>query len=128
MVPESLIRDVIESFYARALIHPRLGPVFAEHVADWGQHLSRMVDFWHSVLNASGRYKGRPVPAHQALPDLDEALFREWLALWRTTVRGIADPATAADMIEKAERIAESLAAACLDAKAGRPPVFARVA
>jgi hemoglobin len=128
MVPESLIRDVVETFYARALNHPRLGPIFRERVADWSLHLPRMVDFWHSVLNTSGRYKGRPVPAHQALPGLDEALFRDWLALWRETVREFADPVTAADMIEKAERIAESLAAACLDAGEGRPPVFARVA
>ena len=128
MVPESTIREVVESFYARALIHPRLGPVFAEHVPDWSAHLSRLVDFWHSVLNTSGRYRGRPVPAHQKLPGLDAALFSDWLALWRSTVREIADPASAAEMIEKAERIAQSLAAACLEAESGRPPVFTRVA
>lgn len=128
MVPESLIRDVVETFYARALNHPRLGPIFAGHVEDWSVHLPRMVDFWHSVLNTSGRYKGRPVPAHQKLPGLDAALFEDWLSLWRATVREVAGPAAAADMIEKAERIAQSLAAACLDAQDGRPPVFARVA
>ncbi len=128
MVPEEMILDVVETFYVRALNHPRLGPVFAGHVRDWNAHLPRMVDFWHSVLNTSGRYKGRPVPAHQKLPGLDAALFEDWLALWRETAREIADPATAADMIDKAERIAQSLAAACLETRDGQPPVFARIA
>jgi hemoglobin len=128
MVSEDMIRDVVETFYARALNHPRLGPVFVAQVNDWSAHLPRMVDFWHSVLNTSGRYKGRPVPAHQKLPGLDAELFGDWLALWSETAREIADPVTAADMIDNADRIAQSLAAACLEARDGQPPVFARIA
>ena len=134
MVPENLIKQVVETFYARIRKHPDLGPVFQSQVEDWSAHLPRMIDFWHSVLNTSGRYKGRPVPAHRRLPNLSAELFAEWLTLWRATTREIADPETADLMIEKAERVAQSLAAACLEETAsskesgGRPPVFARVA
>jgi hemoglobin len=69
-----------------------------------------MVAFWSSVALHSGRYSGKPVPAHARLDELSPALFERWLGLFRETLRDIAPtPAAAEYFIERAERIAASL-------------------
>jgi hemoglobin len=56
----------------------------------------------------TGRYHGRPVPAHVGLP-VGWAHFERWLALFRETARETCTPEGAAHVIERAERIARSL-------------------
>ena len=56
------IEDLVTTFYARIRKHPELGPIFERVIgADWTPHLKTMCDFWSSVMNTTGRYKGRPV-------------------------------------------------------------------
>jgi hemoglobin len=85
-----------------------LGPIFAARIADWQPHLERMVAFWSSVALMTGRYHGRPVPAHTPLP-IGGAHFQRWLGLFRETANELCTPAGAAHVIERAERIARSL-------------------
>jgi hemoglobin len=63
----------------------------------------------------TGRYHGRPVPAHVGLP-VGWAHFERWLALFRETARETCTPEGAAHVIERAERIARSLHFAVEDA------------
>ncbi len=56
----------------------------------------------------TGRYHGRPVPAHTPLA-IHGAHFERWLGLFRDTAREVCTPAGAAHVIERAERIARSL-------------------
>ena len=107
---ESLTR-VVEAFYARVREDPELGPVFNDAIEDWPGHLVTLQAFWSSVMLTSGRYKGRPLPAHikhgaRITPDS----FSRWLALWRETTDSLLAPGAARAMQEKAGRIAESLA------------------
>jgi hemoglobin len=74
-----------------------------------------MVAFWSSVALMTGRYHGRPVPAHVGLP-VGWAQFERWLALFRETARETCPPEGAAHVIERAERIARSLHFAVEDA------------
>lgn len=107
---EAVIARVVQAFYARVRADAMLGPLFAAHIneADWPAHLDRMVAFWSSVALMSGRYHGRPMQAHAALP-VEARHFDHWLALFRDTAREVATPEGAAWLIEKAERIALSL-------------------
>src|SRR5689334_11616852 len=62
---ESQIEDLVTTFYARIRKHPTLGPIFERVIGDdWTPHLKLMCDFWSSVMLTTGRYKGRPIPAH----------------------------------------------------------------
>ena len=62
---ESQIEDLVAAFYARIRKHPTLGPIFERVIGDdWTPHLKVMCDFWSSVMLTTGRYKGRPIPAH----------------------------------------------------------------
>jgi hemoglobin len=107
---EAMIRAVVEEFYARARRDDVIGPVFNRVIpeADWPSHLDKIADFWSSMLLGSGRYNGRPMPKHMAIPELGDAHFMRWLRLFRETVTEICPPDIAALFIERSERIGNS--------------------
>ncbi|MGH6739455.1 MAG: group III truncated hemoglobin [Bradyrhizobium sp.] len=108
-VTEPMIHDLVHAFYARVREDALLGPVFSSVVADWDAHLSKMCAFWSSVTLLTGRYKGTPMQAHAALPQLAPAHFQQWLAVFRATAAEVCPPHAAALFIDRADRIAESL-------------------
>lgn len=114
---EAMLRELVETFYGKVRADPVLGPIFAARITDWTPHLARMVAFWSSVALMTGRYHGRPVPAHTPLPS-DAAHFARWLQLFRETAVQVCPPAGAAHVIERAERIARSLHIAVQEAQA----------
>jgi hemoglobin len=114
---EGILRDLVHSFYDKVRRDAVLGPIFAARITDWGPHLERLVAFWSSVALMTGRYHGRPVPAHTPLP-IDGAHFERWLALFRETAQEVCTPMGAAHVIERAERIARSLHLAVKEAQA----------
>jgi len=108
-VDETMIRALVETFYARVRADPFIGPVFETAVADWDEHLARLSDFWSSVLLASGRYKGQPMAVHARLGGLGADHFARWLELFSETASEVW-PGPAADLaIAKARQIGESL-------------------
>jgi hemoglobin len=110
-IDEDGLRLLVDTFYASVREDPLIGPVFNNAIAHWPGHLDRLHAFWSSVMLTSGRYKGRPLPAHVRHADaIDAAAFERWLGLWRETARLLFEPETAARLEEKAGRIAESLA------------------
>lgn len=108
-ITEPMIRDLVERFYAEVRRDPLIGPVFASRVRDWPEHLDKLSAFWSSVVLMTGRYKGRPMPVHVAIPEISRAHFERWLALFRATAKAVCPPPAAAVFVDRAERIAESL-------------------
>jgi hemoglobin len=106
---EAEISELVRAFYARVREDGRLGPIFDAHVADWGEHLSRMEDFWSAVLLRTGRFSGSPMSRHAALPGLSADLFRHWLALFRETAAAQPNREMAGEACIMAERIAQNL-------------------
>jgi hemoglobin len=109
-ITEESLRHLVNAFYARVRRDCLIGPVFNAAIADWPEHLDKLQSFWSSVMLTSGRYKGRPLPAHIRHADgISAASFERWLAIWRETTGEMLDPESAAALQEKARRIAESL-------------------
>ncbi len=109
-ITEDSLKLLVDTFYARVRQDDLIGPVFNRAIDDWPDHLDRLQAFWSSVMLTSGRYKGRPLPAHIKHGDaISPAGFERWLGLWRETTEELLDAESAAAMQEKAERIAESL-------------------
>jgi hemoglobin len=109
-ITEESLRALVELFYERVRTDPLIGPVFNGAIGDWPEHLDKLQAFWSSVMLTSGRYKGRPLPAHIKHADVIESRsFARWLAIWKETTDEILDPASAAALQDKASRIAESL-------------------
>lgn len=109
-ITEESLRHLVNVFYAKVRSDPLIGPVFNAAIADWPEHLDKLQCFWSSIMLTSGRYKGRPLPAHIKHADaISPASFERWLAIWRETTGEMLDPQSAAALQEKAGRIAESL-------------------
>ena len=119
-ISEEALGRLVERFYARVRRDPLLGPVFDGAIADWPEHLERLQAFWSSVMLTSGRYKGRPLPAHlKHAGAMTPERFERWLALWGETARELLPAAGAAAIEIKARRIAESLSLAIAFARGG---------
>jgi len=107
-IDEALIDRLVEGFYERVRTDTLIGPIFAERIDDWGPHLAQMKLFWSSVALSTGVYQGRPMPKHLPLP-IDARHFDRWLELFRQTANDLCPPVAAEHIIERAERIAQSL-------------------
>jgi hemoglobin len=123
---EDRLTALVHRFYDKVRVDAVLGPIFAEHIADWGPHLAKMVDFWSSVALMTGRYHGAPVVKHAGLP-VDRAHFDRWLTLFRETAHQTCPPAGAAHVTLRAERIARSLSFAIEDAARDRDGAVPRL-
>ena len=109
-IDEDSLTRLVEAFYSRVREDEMLGPVFEDAIVDWPEHLQKLQSFWSSVMLASGRYKGRPLPAHIKHGDrISAASFNRWLELWKTTTEELLEPGGAAILQLKAHRIAQSL-------------------
>lgn len=110
-ITETGLARLVDLFYSRVRRDPLLGPVFNEAIQEWPEHLEKLQAFWSSVMLTSGRYKGRPLPAHVKHGEaITPASFERWLAIWRETTNEVMPPEAAVALQDKAGRIAESLA------------------
>lgn len=107
---EAGVKIVVDRFYDLVRQDKLLAPVFDSKIADaqWPHHLGQMYDFWSAMLLGTGRYEGRPMPKHLAIPQLADEHFIRWLILFKQTVETTCHPTTAAIFIDRAERIAQS--------------------
>lgn len=108
-VTEDMIRDLVHAFYRKVREDELLGSVFNNTVEDWDVHLAKLCDFWSSLTLASGKYKGKPVPVHLALPGITPDHFVRWLDIFRNTAKHHCPENAAALFVSRAERVAESL-------------------
>lgn len=109
-IDDVFISQLVESFYDTVRKDDMLGPIFAKQIIDWPTHLSRMKDFWASIMVESGRFTGNPMQKHIAIGGLDESHFARWRSLWDQTLDRIASSdVVAARFRAAAQRIGDSL-------------------
>jgi hemoglobin len=107
-IDAAMIDRVVRTFYGKVRQDEVLAPVFAARIGDWEPHLARMCEFWSAVMLMTGIYQGRPMEKHLPLP-VDARHFDRWLRLFGETAREVCPAAAAAQFIERAGRIAQSL-------------------
>jgi hemoglobin len=110
LLDEETVRQVVFQFYDKVRDDALLAPIFYREIEpdEWPRHLQKMCDFWSATLLRTDRFEGRPLPAHLALPELEEAHFRRWLQLFSATTRQVCTPDVAALFMNRALRIAHS--------------------
>lgn len=106
---EAEVRQLVQTFYTRARADHVLGPVFLAHVGDWDWHLAQLTDFWSGLLRGTGRYSGKPMPMHLALPDVTAQLFLRWLALFEQVTAELGNEAMRVKANGLGAQIAERL-------------------
>lgn len=113
LLDEATLTELVGRFYARVRRDNLLGPVFAAAIGDWNAHLHKLVAFWDSVINATGRYRGSPMAAHAAHAGaITPAMFDRWLALWDDTTARVLDAERAALLQARARTMATAIARA----------------
>ena len=104
------IAILVNDFYTDIRQEALLAPIFNGAIAgNWEPHLERMVDFWCSVMLASGEFKGNVYGKHMQIQGVDIEHFRRWLGLFETHARRLFQPEVADAFMVVARRIAASL-------------------
>ena len=106
--PDQIDR-VVAVFYAAVRRHEVLGPVFANHVADWPEHEARIAAFWRNAILFQRVYDGNPMRVHLAAGDVRPEHFSDWLALFDATLDRLLPEATAQAWSALAHRIGAGL-------------------
>ena len=114
-IDEAMIHAVVHGFYGRIRQDPALGPIFDRVIPPeaWPAHLSKMCDFWSSVMLMSGRFHGAPMPAHARIEGqdgqgLNARHFARWLHLFAETAAELCPPEAADLFVKKSQTIAQS--------------------
>lgn len=102
---------LVRNFYSSLQIHPVLGTIFAQHVADWPAHHATLTEFWCLQAGGPSNYQGRLLHAHAPL-GLRPEYFDLWLAQWRQSCRLHFDEPETSEMIRLAEKLASRMIAA----------------
>jgi hemoglobin len=80
---------LVHTFYAKVRADALLGPIFEPIIKNnWAPHLSRMVDFWSTILLYTRKYKDDPMPKHMQLP-VEQRHFDRWLLLFNETLNNL---------------------------------------
>ena len=104
------ITILVNDFYTDIRQESLLGPIFNGAIgSNWEPHLTRMVDFWCSVMLASGEFKGNVFGKHMQIQGVEMAHFRRWFGLFETHVRRLFAPKVADEFMVVAKRIGASL-------------------
>jgi hemoglobin len=117
MLEAKITRDNIETlvirFYSLVLNDELVGPYFLEELGDdmdnkyWKPHLTRLVDFWASIVMGENTYKRDSFKPHMMMDELDRETFTQWLILFFSTLDEIYEPQIANIFKEKSTNIAE---------------------
>ncbi len=105
---ESAIRRCVAEFYRAGRADPLLGPIFEAHIAEWGDHLRLVENFWSKTLLGTDRYSGFPYPVHVPMP-LTPAHIKRWVELFTAAARATLPPAYAEQACAKARHMVRAL-------------------
>ena len=112
-ITHDTICAMVDTFYHEIKSNGRLGPIFTHQIGDteavWAVHLTKMKQFWRSVLLGERVFKGNPMQVHSRIPNLSAADFELWLKIFRNVVSDMFRYEIAEEIFQKAERIAHSL-------------------
>jgi len=107
ILTEADVGNLVNAFYEKIRQDELLADVFNDIIQDnWPAHLSRMTDFWTTILLYTRKYKDDPMPKHLPLP-VDKKHFERWLMLFNQTI----DELFTGQIAENAKKRANSIAA-----------------
>ena len=111
ILTESDVRLLVNTFYDKVRKDEILAPVFEPIVKDnWEMHLSRMTDFWSTLLLYTKKYKDDPMPKHLPLP-IGKDHFDRWLLLFNLTINELFEGTIAENARKRANSIAKIMKA-----------------
>ena len=108
---EADVALLVNVFYDKVREDVLLAHVFNEIIKDnWPAHLSRMTDFWSTVLLYTRTYKDDPMPKHLPLP-VGKEHFDRWLELFNVAIDELFEGQIAENARKRANSIASIMQA-----------------
>ena len=84
---------LVNHFYAAVRKNELLGPIFNGMIPSekWPAHLSKLTDFWETVLFGAANFKGNPTLKHTLVDNklnhgMSQVHFGKWLELWFSSI------------------------------------------
>jgi hemoglobin len=102
------ISKLLHHFYADVRQQRVIGPIFKEHIPDWGAHILKITEFWARATGGPSLYSGQMPLQHLAL-GLEPEHFATWLDLWDYNCRRHLAAAEADEMSKLAHNIGARL-------------------
>lgn len=107
------IEQLVTHFYQRVQKDDLLGPVFNDIAkVDWEHHIPLLCQFWNSIMLKTHEYHGSAYMKHVLIgqqTDIQETHFTRWLKLFRQEAKKHLPAQAAAEIIQRAELIGNSL-------------------
>jgi hemoglobin len=101
------IQLLVDTFYNKIKADDLIGPIFNGIIQDrWPMHLSKMYQFWQTILLEEHTYNGAPFPSHARLP-IEKIHFDRWLNLFQTTLNDLFEGPKAKEALWRAHKMAE---------------------
>ncbi|MEJ5963153.1 group III truncated hemoglobin [Pedobacter immunditicola] len=111
ILTESDVKLLVNTFYDKVRKDEILAPVFEPIIKDnWEVHLSRMTDFWSTLLLYTKKYKDDPMPKHLPL-QIGKDHFDRWLLLFNLTIDELFEGTIAENARKRANSIAKIMKA-----------------
>ena len=112
-ISEENLQVFLKAFYDAVQKDDLLGPIFTQRIGttdeDWAPHMERVNLFWSSVLLGKGTYKGKMVPIHNQIPDLDTVHFKRWMEIFMATIKDYYETSPSLDLMIKAQTMMRTL-------------------
>jgi hemoglobin len=92
------IQKMVNSFYAKIIKDPLVGPFFTDRFGDdiesqvWKEHLLLLGNFWSQMMLGSEEYHGRPMAPHFEMHGISRKAFEQWLLLFSENIDEIFVP------------------------------------
>jgi hemoglobin len=107
------IKTLVTHFYQQVQKDEVLGAVFNDVAqVDWEKHIPLLCQFWNSVMLKTNEYHGNAYQKHVLLKELTaikEEHFMRWLNLFKQEAEKHLPQDAAAEIMQRASLIAESL-------------------
>lgn len=91
-VNEEIIEKMVNSFYAKIVKDPLVGPFFTDRFGHdiesdiWVEHLKLLSNFWSQMMLGSENYHGRPMAPHFDMHGISRKAFEQWLLIFSTNI------------------------------------------
>lgn len=112
-ITEDNLKVFTKAFYDAVQEDDLLGPVFTSRIGttdeDWAPHMERVNLFWTSLMLNKGVFKGKMVPIHNQIPNLETGHFRRWMEIFMATVNDHYAISPSLDLTIKAQTVMRTL-------------------
>ncbi len=103
------IELLVDEFYKKVQLDELIGPYFNDVAkVNWDTHLTKMYNFWESLLLDAGKFKGNMTDTHfkiNGMKKIEQQHLQRWLLLFKQTLNEFFIGDKAEEAYKRAENV-----------------------